>query len=89
MNYTLDNLYTDGHYHFAVPGSGPIFLDELNCVENFDSLFDCHSLPASEPSSCDHSQDIGIQCKGDTFYLSFFIFTFIMQWLKKYEGVVA
>jgi len=50
----------------GVPGSGPIFLDQLDCTQNDVSLLECSSpsfyslgLP-----QCDHSQDVSIRCRG-------------------------
>ena len=49
-----------------VPGSGPIFLDRLDCNQNDASLLECQSfLPYSLGlPQCDHSQDVSIRCTG-------------------------
>ncbi|CAI8021725.1 Fibrillin-2 [Geodia barretti] len=52
-----------GVYGFAVPGSGPVFLEKLHCGEDDGSLFDCQSFSTDKPSTCDHTSDVGILCK--------------------------
>ena len=56
--------YTGARFDSAVEGTGPVFLEQLNCVESDSSLLDCHSFSAAEPTTCDHSQDVSIQCTG-------------------------
>ncbi|CAN9500192.1 unnamed protein product [Ophioblennius macclurei] len=46
--------------HFG-PGSGPVFLDRVQCTGNELSLEECpHSNP--EQHSCDHMDDAGVSC---------------------------
>ena len=56
--------YTGARFDSAVEGTGPVFLEQLNCAESDSSLLDCHSFSAAEPTTCDHSQDVSIQCRG-------------------------
>ena len=45
-------------------GSGPIFLDQLDCVSNEANLFEC---PKGEPlgiHTCSHENDVGVICIG-------------------------
>ncbi len=46
--------------------SGPIFLDQLACSESDSNLLECsrggHILGLS---SCDHSQDVWVECTGN------------------------
>ena len=54
------------------PGSGPIYLSELECLGTESSLTNClteHNLPPGLVS-CDHSVDVSIQCQG-IFLISF------------------
>jgi deleted-in-malignant-brain-tumors protein 1 len=44
------------------PGSGPIFLDELNCDGDENSLLDCRSFNPRGVHMCTHSQDAGVRC---------------------------
>ena len=50
----------------GVPGSGPIFLDQLDCNQNDVSLLECRSFSRYSLglSQCDHSQDVSIRCRG-------------------------
>ena len=42
-------------------GSGPIWLDDVRCIGNEKSIFDC---PANSVGShnCGHSDDVGVSC---------------------------
>ena len=57
-------------YHLASQiltsvGSGPIFLDQLNCVGSEESLVDCPLLERSVGlHHCNHSMDVGLRCSG-------------------------
>jgi deleted-in-malignant-brain-tumors protein 1 len=47
-------------------GTGPIYLSDLHCTGNENSLLDC-LREDSQPTglqSCDHQQDVAIQCRG-------------------------
>ena len=45
------------------PGTGPIFLDRVNCTGQEDRLLNCpSSLP--EINSCNHNQDASVECGG-------------------------
>ena len=51
----------------GVPGSGPIFLDQLDCNQNDVSLLECRSFSRYSlgiPGQCDHSHDVSIRCRG-------------------------
>ena len=54
----------------GLEGSGPIFLDRLDCTLDDTSLLDCHSFSVYSLGlpQCDHSQDVSIRCRGK--YLS-------------------
>ena len=45
------------------PGMGPIFLSNLMCKGNENSLLECSSLPVGI-NFCDHKQDVGVECEG-------------------------
>ena len=47
---------------FYGQGSGPVYLDNVNCFGNETRLTDCASTAAS---SCPHSQDAGVQCRAE------------------------
>ena len=48
------------------PGSGPIYLSELQCLGSESSLTNCLTERNIPPGlvSCDHSADVSIQCQG-------------------------
>ena len=43
-------------------GSGPIFLDELECEGSEERVLDCHSSLGVH--SCSHDQDVAVRCVG-------------------------
>ena len=45
-------------------GSGPIFLDQLQCSGNEQSLLECAMERAVGLHHCNHSMDVGIKCSG-------------------------
>ena len=42
-------------------GSGPIQLDDIQCVGNESSLTDCPARPINQ-HNCGHSEDAGVRC---------------------------
>ena len=50
-------------YHFG-EGSGPIFMDQLNCMGTEPNILDCYSFAPLGVHTCDHSQDSGVYCEG-------------------------
>ena len=61
MNFSLSDFvaYSGAFYG---QGSGPVYLDNVNCFGNETRLADCASTAAS---SCPHSQDAGVQCRAE------------------------
>ena len=51
--------------HFGV-GSGPIFLDEVECTSITRQLLECSSRPILS-HDCLHSDDAGVACEGKLF----------------------
>ncbi len=50
------------------PGKGPIFLSQLACAGNEDSIFDCNTFDFSSLHSCNHNQDISVICECEYYY---------------------
>ena len=48
--------------HFGT-GSGPIFLDDVQCTSSASQLLECYSRPILT-HNCLHSADAGIACEG-------------------------
>ena len=46
--------------HFG-PGSGPIVLDEVDCVGDEEELLDCRAEKTYQ-HDCQHRQDAGVRC---------------------------
>ena len=64
----MEILFADGvshsHANFG-PGSGPIFLDAVQCSSSNNHLLECPSSPILTISGyCDHSRDAGVECEG-------------------------
>ena len=49
--------------HFGM-GSGPIFLDQLQCSGSEQSLLECSAVTDLGLHSCDHFMDAGVKCRG-------------------------
>ena len=61
-------------------GTGPIFLDSLDCSGTENSLIDCDRYAGLGLHSCDHSEDAGVSCIGkkiDAVWYSLFCLNFI------------
>ncbi|PVD22131.1 hypothetical protein C0Q70_17935 [Pomacea canaliculata] len=46
-------------------GSGPIWLDDVQCTGYEESLLNCRSKPLGQ-TNCDHTQDAGVICSGSS-----------------------
>ena len=67
------------------PGSGPIYLSELECLGSESSLTNCplgHNL-APGLVSCNHSMDVSIQCQG--IYNHIIVINFVLVSLNSYS----
>ena len=48
-------------------GTGPIYLSQLNCDGSEATVLDCETFAdATGIHKCDHIEDIGVHCQGDT-----------------------
>jgi hypothetical protein len=48
--------------HFGM-GSGPIFLDQVNCIGSESNILHCDMFSPIGAHMCDHTQDAGVQCE--------------------------
>ena len=48
----------------GVPGTGPIFLEQVECSVDDTELLNCPTDAPVGISSCAHNQDISIGCRG-------------------------
>ena len=62
INHTLGTVILAAD-SFGV-GSGPIFLDEVDCSETDSRLLQCNTFTPVGIHSCTHSQDVAILCEG-------------------------
>ena len=53
------------------PGSGGLVLDDVKCVGNEESIFDCPHGGMGK-SDCTHNEDAGVRCQGINF-ISFYL----------------
>lgn len=47
--------------HFQINGSGPIWIDNLQCWGTEDDLGQCDFSPWGK-NNCTHQQDVGVAC---------------------------
>ncbi len=52
------------HAAYFGEGSGLILLDDVDCVGNETSIFDC-SHAGIESSDCFHNEDVSVLCQGE------------------------
>ena len=45
-------------------GSGPIFLDRLDCGSNDNTLLSCNRFSTLGLPGCNHERDVGVHCEG-------------------------
>ena len=48
-------------------GTGPIFLDDVQCTSSSSQLLECSSRPILT-HNCQHSEDAGVGCEGTLIY---------------------
>ena len=48
---------------FFGPGTGPIFLDDVQCNSSASQLLECFSSPILS-HNCIHTEDAGVGCEG-------------------------
>ena len=58
--FTGGRPYSNAHFG---TGSGPIFLDDVQCTSNANQLLECYSRPILS-HNCLHSADAGVACEG-------------------------
>ena len=58
--YAGGKAYSSAHFG---SGSGPIFLDDVQCTSSSNQLLECSSRPILS-HNCLHSADAGVGCEG-------------------------
>ena len=58
--YTAGRAYSNAHFG---SGSGPIFLDDVQCTSSARKLLECYSKPILS-HNCSHFHDAGVACEG-------------------------
>ena len=58
--YVGGRAYSNAHFG---AGSGPIFLDDVQCTSSASQLLECPSRPILS-HNCRHSADAGVGCEG-------------------------
>lgn len=46
------------------PGTGPVYLSNMECIGNESSLFNCKARGLG--NKCSHSEDAGVLCKDES-----------------------
>ena len=64
LNYAGGRAYSNAYFH---TGSGPIFLDDVQCTSSTSQLLECPSRPILS-HNCLHSADAGVGCEGNVTY---------------------
>ena len=54
------------NYAYFGQGSGPIWLDNVQCTGNESILASCGHLGINITRNCSHSEDAGVRCYGGT-----------------------
>ena len=61
MNLSVAGIaYSNAHFG---AGTGPIFLDDVQCTSSASQLLECSSRPILS-HNCLHSADAGVGCEG-------------------------
>ena len=74
--------------HFGA-GSGPIFLDDVQCTSSASQLLECYSKPILS-HNCLHAADAGVECEGVlAMKLSFSQHFEVVYWVSHLSLVLA
>ena len=60
-DHLFSGVRVTGNGQFG-PGSGPIFLEQVNCDGNEDRILDCSASYGLH--SCTHADDVAVVCEG-------------------------
>ncbi len=60
MDFAAGTPYSNA---FFGSGTGPIYMDDVQCSSSSSQLLECSSRPILD-HNCDHSDDAGVGCEG-------------------------
>ena len=63
-------LYFALHHHYIIRfglGTGPIWLDEVNCTGNENFIYECQHEDFGQ-NDCGHGEDAGVICESELIY---------------------
>ena len=58
--FSAGRAYSNAHFG---AGTGPVFLDDVQCTSSASQLLECSSSPILT-HNCQHSDDAGVECEG-------------------------
>ena len=59
----IESTDTEKRRAYYGQGSGPIWLDDVQCAGTEERLLDCTAQPVGD-HNCGHHEDVGVVCSG-------------------------
>ena len=73
---------------FFAQGSGPIWLDNVDCIGNESTLASCGHLGVNIIRSCGHWEDVGVRCYGIQGIDNYVHIYLYVMWVKQIVATV-